>query len=145
MLHKAVPLSGNMAGVTVHAHNTTSCLLLFFGHPSFSPHPVSLYPEGASAAQWALKLKTEQIKVTVGGVGGQPAPGHAICRGCLCACVCKYFYLSKRGTSPERALVKRLLSYMLTLAALLRLRSAAFSLPSPCLKNTPGLSSLCVW
>lgn len=74
MLHKAVPLSGNMAGVTVHAHNTTSCLLLFFGHPSFSPHPVSLYPEGASAAQWALKLKTEQIKVTVGGLGGSQRP-----------------------------------------------------------------------
>lgn len=69
MLHKAAPLSGNMAGVTVHVRATTSCLLLFFVHPRFPPHarPVSLHPEGASAAQWALKLKTEQIKVTVGG------------------------------------------------------------------------------
>lgn len=92
-------------------------------------HPVSLYPEGASAAQWALKLKTEQIKVTVGGA--QPATGHAICHVCLCACVCKYFYLSKRGTSPERAAVKWLLSYTLTLIEPLCLRSAAFSLKNP--------------
>lgn len=104
-------------------------------------HTVSLYPEGASAAQWALKVKTEQIKVTVGGA--QPATGHTICCVCLCACVCKYFYLSNRGTSPERAPVKWLLSYMLTLIAPLRLRSTALFLPSSCLRKTTALISSC--
>lgn len=72
----------------------TSCLLLFFGHPGFSPctctlcaHPVSLYPEGASAAQWALKLKTEQIKVTVGGWGAASARPRDLPRLPSCLCV----------------------------------------------------------
>lgn len=53
-------------------------------------HPVSLYPWSASAAQWALILKTEQIKVTVGRA--KPATDNTICQVYLCVCVCIYFY-----------------------------------------------------
>lgn len=53
-------------------------------------HPVSLYPWSASAAQWALILKTEQIKVTVGRA--EPATDNTICQVYLCVCVCIYFY-----------------------------------------------------
>lgn len=62
--------------------------------------PVSLYPEGASAAQWALKLKPEQIKVTVGGA--QPATGHTMPSLPLCLCVqillpFKLWHVSREG------------------------------------------------
>lgn len=147
-LHKAAPLSGNTAGANKHALLLRACYCFLSPHlclphklrPTWTlTHTVSLYPEGASAAQWALKVKTEQIKVTVGGA--QPATGHTIRRVCLCACVCKYFYLSNCGTSPERAPVKWLLSYTLTLTEPLRLRSTSSSLPLSCLRKTAALIS----
>ena len=77
-------------------------------------HTVSLYPWGASAAHWALVLKTEQIKVTVGRA--EPAEDDTVCQvyGCVCACLLFFFCLSRplnSGTTPERAVVKWLPSH----------------------------------
>lgn len=106
-VHKAVLLSENMA-VTVHVCTTASCLLLFFLSPqllstcTLRPHPVSLYPEGASAAQWALKLKTEQIKVTVrGGWGAASAWPRNLPRLPLCLCVQILLPFKARHVSRE--------------------------------------------
>ena len=78
-------------------------------------HTVSLYPWGASAAHWALILKTEQIKVTVGRA--EPAKDDTICQVYVCVCTCLLFFVFclswplNSGTTPERAVVKWLPSH----------------------------------
>lgn len=143
LLHKAVALSGKVAPCTC-APILHACYC-FLATPA-SPHAHVRYVHTLSVCTLKVHqlpsghLNSRQNKLrSQWGVGGQPAPGHVICRGCLPACVCKYFYLS-----PERPPLERLLSSVLTLAALVCLRSEASSQPSSCLKNTPRLSSFCL-
>lgn len=123
--HLRITHSQTHAHLYLHSFSVTSCLspLSVSFHLCLSPtyaqthtyimltRPVSLFPWGASAAQWALILKTEQIKVTVGRA--EPATQSAKCI-CVYVRACIFFCLFRplnSGMTPERAVVKWLLSH----------------------------------
>lgn len=112
MLQKAVLLSGNMAGVTVHARarHYFMPVIVFFGHPSFSPHvryvhtlsvcslKVHQLPSGhLNSRQNKLRSQWERRG---GGMGGQPVPRLPLCLCVLIVLPFKARRVSTEGSAP---------------------------------------------